>query len=246
MALRSVRILTVSDYSKRRIAGLVGVPVEKITVTGGAPGSKYRPTESSVRTRSESGLPEVEDFVLGFASAAPRKNTRLLMEVYAELPMRLRRAHPLVLVCTHTSAYKACYHSAQSLGIAESTFLVSQPSDDQLLLLYNAALVFVFPSLDEGFGLPPLEAMSCGTPVIAADAGSLPEILGEAALLVDPSSRDELLNAMVRALTQPDLRVGLAQRGLDRRGLYSWDMVARRTLQVYEDVLLNVQSTFSR
>jgi glycosyltransferase involved in cell wall biosynthesis len=100
--------------------------------------------------------------------------------------------------------------------------------------LYSGALCFVYPSYFEGFGLPPLEAMQCGTPVIAGNRTSLPEVVGDAGLLVDPFDVDELAGAMAKMLDEPALREGLRIKGLDRARLFSWEETARQTLKVYE------------
>jgi len=109
--------------------------------------------------------------------------------------------------------------------------------EDELPLWYNAADVFVYPSLYEGFGLPPLEAMACGTPVIVSDVSSLPEVVGDAALLVDPHKPDEWAAALSLLCRDVDLRTDLVSRGLERAQEFSWTRMARETIQVYRDVL---------
>ena len=174
--------------------------------------------------------------MLGFASAEPRKNARNLIEAYSHLRVALQAKYPLVLVCTHASAESRLALQAEDLGIKQRVILIEQPSDEDLLLLYNAASLFVFPSLEEGFGLPPLEAMACGTPVIASNTSSMPEVLGDAALLVSPTDIRALASAMNDVLTSPHLSDQLAERGLQRSRMFSWERTARETLTVYERV----------
>jgi glycosyltransferase involved in cell wall biosynthesis len=109
-------------------------------------------------------------------------------------------------------------------------------AEEDLPALYTGALAFVFPSLYEGFGLPPLEAMACGTPVVASNVSSLPEVVGDAALLVDPYNVEELAEAMYRVLTEQELHEQLRRKGLERAQLFSWEETARKTLKVYEEV----------
>ena len=122
------------------------------------------------------------------------------------------------------------------LGLTENVVLIEGVSDERLLNLYNAASLFVFPSLEEGFGNPPSEAMACGTPVIASNTTSLPEVLGDAAILVPPTDTEALADAMIQVLNTPSLAEELRHRGLQRSLKFSWERTARETLAVYEKV----------
>lgn len=114
-------------------------------------------------------------------------------------------------------------------------FLRELPEAD-LPLMYNAADLFVFPSLYEGFGLPPLEAMACGTPVVTSNTSALPEVVGDAGIMVDPTRVDELADAMLRILRSPDLRCEMSAKGLERARTYTWEETARQTRKAYEEV----------
>ena len=125
----------------------------------------------------------------------------------------------------------------QVLGIGEKVLLTGPLTDIDLPALYSGADLFVFPSLCEGFGLPPLEAMACGTPVVCSDATSLPEVVGDAALTVDPYNVEALAEAMCRVLGERDLASALRARGLERAQQFTWRRTARETLGVYRQVL---------
>jgi glycosyltransferase involved in cell wall biosynthesis len=122
------------------------------------------------------------------------------------------------------------------LGLSQSVSFIGPVSDEELPLLYAGASVFLFPSLHEGFGLPVLEAMACGTPVVTSNVTSLPEIAGGAAVVIDPANTQELIAAMMRVLTNEALAEELRQKGLARAGRFTWDETARQTLQVYKRV----------
>jgi glycosyltransferase involved in cell wall biosynthesis len=213
-----------------------GLAPEAIVVTPEAPAGGYQPLDRDQATSLSARSFGVSDHILAFASAAPRKNTHRLMQAYAALDHRLQARHPLALVCTHAALRASLRARAEESGIAHRLVLVQQPSDRDLLHLYNAAALFLFPSLEEGFGLPPLEAMACGTPVVASDTSSMPEVLGDAAMLVDPTDTSALTGAMTAMLTSEPLRQDYAHRGLERCSRYSWARTAERTLAVYERV----------
>jgi glycosyltransferase involved in cell wall biosynthesis len=128
------------------------------------------------------------------------------------------------------------YGAVQQAGLEGRVVFPGYVDDADLPALYSAATVFVYPSLYEGFGLPPLEAMACGTPVISSDAASLPEVVGDAALLVDPTDSTALAQALRAVLTQPSLQADLRGRGLDQAALFSWERCAAQTLAVYRQV----------
>jgi glycosyltransferase involved in cell wall biosynthesis len=123
------------------------------------------------------------------------------------------------------------------LSLEGSVLFLDHPPEEDLVALYNLAALFVFPSLYEGFGLPPLEAMACGTPVVCSHAASLPEVVGDAALMVDPYDVDGLAAAMERVLRDADLRQDLRERGLARASQFTWERTARQTVAVYREVL---------
>jgi alpha-1,3-rhamnosyl/mannosyltransferase len=174
-------------------------------------------------------------FVLAMGSADPRKNVSGLLRAYAALPTPLRERHPLAVVWTHRHLAAVLEDEARALGITERLHFLQGVGDDDLVLLYNCAAVFAFPSRYEGFGLPLLEAMACGTPVVAADNSSIPEIVGDAGLLVGADDTDALTQSLSRVLTEDTLREQLTARGEARAAGFSWQRCARETLAVYRE-----------
>jgi glycosyltransferase involved in cell wall biosynthesis len=179
-----------------------------------------------------------ERFVLFVGALKPTKNLSTVIEAY----VRLRRAdatrHRLVLVGGTTAWLKEdITAAARASGYGDEIVFTGYVPDDDLVALYNAADIFVSPSLFEGFGLPPLEAMACGTPVVTSNTTSLPEVVGDAALMVNPLDAEELAGAMSAVLGDDALRAHLATRGLERAAAFSWEATARIVLEVYNDVV---------
>ena len=166
----------------------------------------------------------------------PRKNVAGLLAAYA----RLRADHaapPLVVAGDVTSARgQALLGTAADLGLADHVIFPGQVSEAVLPALYRSATLLVYPSLYEGFGLPILEAMASGLPVITSNRSSMPEVAGDAAILVDPENPEDLASALSSALTDDALRRDLAQRGLDRSRKFTWERTARETLAVYQRI----------
>ena len=153
--------------------------------------------------------------------------------------VRCRATLP-VGTCAHCGAKSLAENSDEIFETAEASsrhrpqlIFTGYVADEDLSALYSGALAFVFPSLYEGFGLPPLEAMQCGTPVIASNTTSLPEIVGEAGLMVDPRDEEDLCQAMLRIAREVGLRSELGRRGVDRAAKFSWEKCAEETVKVY-------------
>src|SRR5258706_15836085 len=145
-------------------------------------------------------------------------------------------APPLVIAGRRGWLYESIFKKAEDLRLSERIRWLEDPSDTDLPALYNGAAMLVLPSFYEGFGLPALEAMACGIPTVVSNKGSLPEVVGEAGLLVDPDSRDSLVDALCRILTDSDLRQRSTQTGLARARLFTWERAAEVALSVYRKV----------
>jgi glycosyltransferase involved in cell wall biosynthesis len=232
---RANHLLTISEQTRQDLLDLLGARPEQVTVTYCGVDDAFRPHDpaavSAFRARHE--LPE--QFILYVGTLEPRKNVPRLLEAYARL-RRQRAAPPLVLVGGRGWQHAAIDARLDALELGDAVrFLGYVPAAD-LPLCYNAAGVFVYPSLYEGFGLPPLEAMACGTPVVASNTSSLPEVLGDAALLVDPHDPAALADALASALSDTPLRQRLRAAGLARARQFSWQRMAEQTLAVYHNV----------
>ncbi len=234
-AARADRVIAVSANTKRDVVRLLGVEAAKVAVVHHGIEECFRPFADRAAVeafRRRRGLPE--RFVLFVGTIEPRKNLETLVEAFA----RLRRAglpHKLVVAGAKGWQWQPVFAAVERLGLeGEVAFPGYVPYDEQPLW-YNSADLFVYPSLYEGFGFPPLEAMACGTPVIASRTSALPEVVGEAGLLVDPLDAEALAEALRRALSDRDLSQQLSERGLARARGFTWREAARRTAAVYAE-----------
>jgi glycosyltransferase involved in cell wall biosynthesis len=243
-ARRARRIITVSEHAKGEIMACYDITADKIAVTYEAAGEQFRPitNPTALQTvRTKYGIPD-GPFILALGNLQPRKNIRRLVEAFARLDLSQRKVQSL-LQSTLVIAGKAqwreseIFQSVRDRGLEDAVILPGYVDDADLPALYSAATVFVYPSLYEGFGLPPLEAMACGTPVISSNAASLPEVVSDAALTIDPTDIDALAQALVEVLSSPERQEDLRQRGLRRVAQFSWDRCAAETLSVYREVL---------
>ncbi|MCB0049455.1 MAG: glycosyltransferase family 4 protein, partial [Caldilinea sp.] len=182
------------------------------------------------------GLPE--RFVLAVGTIEPRKNINGLLHAFAHLRQKYALDDVgLAIAGGKGWLYDETLELIDKLGIGAGVHLLGRVPDEDLHRLYVAARCHIHPAYYEGFGLPPLEAMACGTPTIVSNVSSLPEVVGDAALLVDPHDTEEMAVAMHRLLTDDDLHAELSEKGLQRARVFSWQRAAQRTLEVYRTVV---------
>ncbi len=231
---RAARVLVVSEHTKREVVGILGVPEERVVVTPNAARAHFRPPEPQrlAAFRAKKGLPE--RFVLYVGTLEPRKNLPTLLEAYAEVARR--HDAPLIVGGGKGWLYDAVFQRLEELGLREQVRFVGYIEEEELPLWYAAATVFVFPSIYEGFGMPPLEAMACGTPVITSNSSSLPEVVGEAGLMAPPDDPAAFAAAIDQVLSDAGLRAELRERGLAQAARFTWRTTAERTLAAYEAV----------
>jgi glycosyltransferase involved in cell wall biosynthesis len=235
-ARRSDRILTVSEASKRDILSLFNVKPEKIVVVYNAIDEHFSTTPSEehvARIRERYQLDH--KFVLYVGNIKPHKNLVRLIEAFSEL----RRTHDdlkLLIIGDEISKLPALRRAVHRNKLHKHVRFLGYLKDDTLTVLYRLASVFVFPSLYEGFGLPPLEAMASGTPVVTSNVSSLPEVTGDAAVLVDPYDVDSIGDGMRRVLDDPRLAEELRIKGLKRAREFSWEHSVEKTQRVYREV----------
>jgi len=240
-AHRAARLITISASTARDVAQFFGVPANKTTVVFPGVDAAYRPIRDEsvlARFRAHHNLPE--RFMLFVGTLEPRKNLTTLLQAYAQFRQRTRTEYKLVLAGGKGWLYQPIFATVEELGLQTDVIFPGFVAEDELPLWYNTADVFVYPSLYEGFGLPPLEAMACGRPVVVADTSSLPEVVGDAALRIDPRQPDEWAAALVRVCNDASLQADLAGRALERAREFSWTRMARETAQVYREVLSEV------
>ena len=230
-------VLADSQNTKDDLVELLGVNPDKVEVVYPGVEGCFRPIEDEVLlegVRRRYNLPS--RFILSLGTLEPRKNFARLIEAFANLQSAICNLQHLVIAGGEGWMYEPIYAKVKELGLGDSVLFLGFVPDEDLPALYNLADLFVYPSLYEGFGLPPLEAMACGVPVVASTRPSLPEVLGQAALLVDPLDVEGLAAAMERALEDEGLRETMVKRGLERAKGLTWRKAARRLLGIYESM----------
>jgi len=232
---RARRVIAVSESTKRDAVKQYGVTPEQVDVVhnGVDPAFRPLPIDQVSAFRADRGLPE--RFILFVGTLEPRKNIARLIQAYAQLP---GARPPLLFVGGKGWFYDEIFALVERLNLGAEVHFVGYVPTDDLPWWYNAADLFVYPSLYEGFGLPPLEAMACGTPVVSSTASSLPEVVGQAGLLVEPTDTEGLAAAMERGLTNADLRARMRAMGLARAAGFSWRETARRTVDSYRRAVM--------
>jgi glycosyltransferase involved in cell wall biosynthesis len=237
LAARADAVITGSHAARADLLRVLPVAPERVHVVPGAPPPGMarvsdEATLSAVRTRY--GLPS--EFVLHVGTLEPRKNLARLVRAMGRV-RRLGHPHGLVLVGPRGWRLPDLAGQIERAGLTGAVTFCGYVPDRDLAAILSLATTLAYPSLYEGFGLPPLEAMACGTPVVAGDRGAVPEVCGDAALLVDPTDEVALAAALAAMLSNEDLRRDLARRGLERAGNFSWERSAERTLAVYAKAL---------
>lgn len=241
LAVRSAaHIITVSEHSRHDIAHAYRLPPSRISVTSEAAAAHFcpQPPARIAAVRARYGLPQ--RYVLYLGANKPHKNLPRLVQAWQQMQHEWSHPDPLprlVLAGHQDPRYPTAHQIAAQHGLSHTVQCLPDVAEEDLPALYSGADLFVFPSYYEGFGLPPLEAMACGTPVLCAAASSLPEVVGTAALLVDPYSVGAIAAGLTRLLNSADLRAHLREQGLQQAARFSWQRTARATLDVYERVV---------
>jgi glycosyltransferase involved in cell wall biosynthesis len=218
----ALKIITVSKASKQDILENFKIPGEKIEVIyPGVDLKTFKPLDL-----------KRENFILWVGSTRFHKNLHGLLKAFMILKEGYKIEHKLTLVGICAENVKDIISESLTKGI----IFIKEADDLTLSNLYNRASFFVFPSLYEGFGLPPLEAMACGCPVVVSNAGSLPEVCGEGAVYCDPYDPEDIAHAMYKVLTSEDLRKELIKKGLERSKMFSWERTAEQVLKVIEEI----------
>ena len=239
-AKKANKIIAGSENTKQDIIKILKLPCDKIKVIYIGIDDIYRPIADKYKLDNIKNKYKIDSkFILHVGSLQARKNIPRLIEAYSKLPMELLAKYQLVIAGKRSWKVEEILAKVKQLGLNDKVVFTGFVDDNDLPLLMNAANLLVFPSLYEGFGIPPLEAMACGTPVVASNTSSIPEVVGDAALLFDPYNIKEMTKAINRALTDVKLRNKLRKRGFERIKQFSWEKAARETLQVYKEVYKN-------
>jgi glycosyltransferase involved in cell wall biosynthesis len=237
---RAVRIIAISEWTKRDLVQHFGVAPERVDVTPlGVDHDHFKPTPPDELTafKAQHGIGERAIFYLG--SLEPRKNLTRLIEAFALLTHDQQPATNSQLFIGGSLAWKydEVFERIRSLGLEQSVKLIGRVSEDDLPKWYSACAVMAYPSLYEGFGLPPLEAMACGVPVVASNVTSLPEVIGDAGIMIDPTDAQALADALNRVLCDDALRADMRAKSLARAAQFTWQRTAELTLESYERVI---------
>lgn len=231
-------VIAVSNSTKEDILEYFDIPGNKVEVV--APGfdsELYRQIQGKSmidKIKAKYGIDR--KYILFVGEIKPNKNLERLMKAYSILPNYLKSDCLLVICGKKGWFFEGVFRAVKELKLEEKVIFTGYIPDEDLPFLMNGAEVFVCPSLYEGFGLPPLEAMACGTPVISSKVSSLPEVIGDAGILINPNDVEGLSNAILRILSSNELRAQLSEKGLKQANKFSWEKTASQTVEIYNKV----------
>jgi len=234
---KASKIIAISEHTKRDIMALLKIPEEKISVIPLAASRDFRPIRSmrklkEVREKYKTG----QNYLLDVGTIEPRKNLPFLVRAYA-LAVREGVDSNLVITGKKGWYYQGLFQLVEDLNLEDKVIFTGYVEEKDLPALYSGAKAFVFPSLYEGFGLPPLEAMACGTPVISSNTSSMPEVIGKAGILISPKDERLWANIIVNVLKDKALAQTLSEWGVRQAKKFSWEETARKTIEVYREVV---------
>ncbi len=235
-------ILTDSEASKRDIVQHLGVPESRIRTIYLAADPKFTPRRDPVdraAVRRKYDLPD--NYVLYLGGFDLRKNVEAALQVYTWGQDAIGRSHPLVIAGRLPEGSDGFFTDprevAKRIEVEDVVQFIGEVDEEDKVALYQGATAFLYPSRREGFGLPALEALACGVPVIGSDASSIPEIVGDAGMLVSPNDACAMAGALIAVVTEPPLREALSERALKQAARFSWDKTARETIEAYESIV---------
>lgn len=233
---RADAIITISEHTKKDVMRVLGIPEEKITVIYLAANSEYRPLTDQHLIRSAKQKYQTGNrYLLHVGTINPRKNLEFLVKVFAEVVKKFPD-YKLVITGKKGWYYEGLFKLVKAAGLVDRVVFTGYIEDGDKPALYNGATLFLFPSLYEGFGLPPLEAMQSGVPVISSNVSSMPEVVGQAGLLLDPKNIGLWVQSIIKVLDLAKLRQTMSAAGLKQAKNFSWAKTARETVKVYESI----------
>ena len=234
---RADKIIAISEDTKQDIITRLHIPKEKIEVIHSAVSPVFK------LIANENVLQKVKDkyktgnkFILDVGTLEPRKNLPFLVRAYHLAIQKAGIPHNLVLGGKKGWYYDDLFRLIKDLKLEDRVIFTGYVDEEDMPALYNAADLFAFPSLYEGFGFPPLEAMACGTPVISSDTSSLPEVVGEAGILLGPENEELWADKMIEVIQNPSLRQKMKEKGLQQAKRFSWEETAKKTIAIYREV----------
>lgn len=231
-------ILTISENSKKEIAELINIPLEKIRIAYPATDSSifYPRKDESCKSLLQAKYKIEGDYILYLGTLEPRKNINTLIKAF-ELVSIKNSDIKLVLAGGKGWKYDEIYSLVQELKLEDRVTFTGYIEEEDIPILYSNAIMFVFPSIYEGFGMPPLEAMACGTPVIVSNSSSLPEVVGDSGVLVDPRDSEHIACEIERLIHDKNLRKDLADKGLLQASKFSWKQSANKAMDIYRSLI---------
>jgi len=235
---RLSKVLTVSEFSRRDIMKhLPHLKCEQIRVTYEAANESFKCIDKSVAFQKTKDMLGIEEgFVIALGAMDPRKNTASIIKTFIELKKERCIKEKLVVVGIPNWKNTVFYDIVLNSDLKEHIIFTDFISESDLVFLYNSSIVFLYPSMYEGFGIPILEAMSCGVPVITSNRTSIPEITGDCALLINPDDRDDIKKTLIRLLSDTNMRDELIKRGVKRAKEFSWKKMAKETIEIYKGI----------
>jgi len=229
------KIIADSYNTKQDIISYFKIPDEKIKVIYLAADKIFQPLDKVIISKIKQKYNFDFPLILYVGTLEPRKNIPTLIKAFCKLKKE-GLPHILLVTGKKDGKYKKIFEMVKRLNLQKDTIFTGYVPEEDLPAIYNAADLFVYPSLYEGFGLPPLEAMACGTPVITSNTSSFPEVVGDAGIMVKPHDVDELAKVMYEVLTNDGLREDMIKKGLKQAKKFSWKKCAKETLEVYQEV----------
>lgn len=237
---RADHIITVSEFSKQEIMRFYNVPEKKISViSNGVDFKRFRPESDGRRlenVKKKYGI--TDEYFLYLGTLEPRKNLVRLVEAYAEAEKDNRKFPMLVLAGGKGWMYEEIFQKVEELNLLNRVFFPGYIADEDVAALMSGAIAFCFPSLYEGFGMPVVEAMACGTPVLTSNSSSLKEVAEGAALLINETSIEDMRQGLLQLWKQEDLRQNLSREGIRRSKKFSWETASERLMEVYKELVI--------
>ncbi|MDM8529425.1 glycosyltransferase family 1 protein [Anaerolineales bacterium HSG24] len=236
---RAKAVITISESTRQDVINLLGKPANQVHTVYCGVDDSFRPLPLAevAQFKQQQNLPDC--FIPYVGTSETGKNLCGLTPAYGQLYQLDQTTPPLIVAGGKGWYYQAVFALVAELGLQERVKFPGYVPQTQLPLWYNAASLFVYPSLFEGFGLPVLEAMSCGTPVVTSNVSSLPEVVGQAGVLINPDNPSQLAHTMHLILTQPDLQQTMRARGLQQAAQFRWDKAAQETVAIYQKTIRN-------
>ncbi len=234
---RALQLLSISEYTKNDLIEIYHIDPDRITVTYCGVSDRFRPIKDKkiiADVLKQYGIHD--EYILYVGKLEIRKNVDRLLQAYHKLKNETDHEHKLVIVGDKSYLYDHIFETMDRLKLHNDVYILEKVVRSHLPAFYNGASVFVFPSLMEAFGIPPIEAMACGIPVVASNVTAVPEITGDAAVHVDPYNVYSIADGILKVLNDEPLRRDLIVKGFERAKFFSWEETAQRTIDVYKAV----------